>query len=60
MSWAAPARTVPEVARVLRPGSQLIFCARSVLMTLVAWSDETGPSDRLERDYFGLNAIEED
>lgn len=59
MSWADPARTVPEAARVLRPGGQLIFCATSVLMILVAWNEETGATDRLERDYFGLAAIEE-
>jgi SAM-dependent methyltransferase len=57
MSWADPARTVPEAARVLRPGGQLIFCATSVLMTIVAWDEDSGPADRLERDYFDLNAV---
>jgi SAM-dependent methyltransferase len=59
MSWADPAYTVPEAARVLRPGGRLIFCATSVLMLLVGWNDQTGPSNQLERDYFGLGAISE-
>lgn len=59
MSWADPARTVPEAARVLRPGGHLIFCATSVLLLLVGWDENAGPSNRLERDYFGLAAISE-
>lgn len=59
MSWADPARTVPEAARVLRPGGTLIFCATSVLMLLVGWDDEAGPTDRLERDYFALTSLSE-
>jgi hypothetical protein len=59
MSWADPSRTLPEAARVLRPGGQLIFCATSVLLLLVGWDDELGPSNQLERDYFGLAAISE-
>ena len=59
VSWADPARTVPEAARVLRLGGRLIFCATSVFMLLVGWDDESGPSDHLERDYFGLAAISE-
>lgn len=59
MSWADPSRTVPEAARVLRPGGKLIFCATSVLMLIAGWNDESVPTDQLERDYFGLDAISE-
>jgi len=59
MSWADPARTLPEAARVLRPGGRLVFCATSVFMLLVGWDDEVGPSNQLERDYFGLSALSE-
>ncbi|MGH2356365.1 MAG: class I SAM-dependent methyltransferase, partial [Chloroflexota bacterium] len=57
MSWGDPDRTVPEVARVLRPGGLLVFCASSPFLRL-CWDDEAGqwgaPGDRLRRDYFGL------
>lgn len=57
MSWGDPDRTVPEVARILRPDGTLIFCATSPLFRL-CWDDRQGkwggPGDRLRRDYFGL------
>ena len=56
MSWGDPDRTVPEVARVLRPGGVLIFCATSPLFA-ICWDDEIdGPGDRLRADYFALHA----
>lgn len=58
MSWADPARAVPEAARVLRAGGRLIFCATSVFMLLVGWDDEVGPSNHLECDYFGLSGAQ--
>ncbi len=55
MSWGDPDRTVPEVARVLRPGGTLVFCATSPLFTM-CWDDRIdGPGDRLGADYFGLH-----
>lgn len=55
MSWGDPDRTVPEVARVLRPGGILVFCATSPLFT-ICWDDQRdGLGDRLQRAYFGLH-----
>jgi ubiquinone/menaquinone biosynthesis C-methylase UbiE len=55
MSWADPDRTVPEVARVLRPGGVLVFCVTSPLF-IVCYDDQAdAPGDRLRREYFGLH-----
>lgn len=55
MSWGDPDRTVPEVARVLRPGGILVFCATSPVFS-ICWNDRHDrPADRLRRDYFGLH-----
>lgn len=52
MSWGDPVRTVPEVARVLRPGGVLIFCATSPLFAM-CWDDRIGgPGACLQADYF--------
>lgn len=54
MSWGDPDRTVPEVARVLRSGGVLIFCATSPLFVM-CWDDDIdGPGDRLRTSYFGM------
>ncbi len=59
MSWGDPDRTLPEVARVLRPGGILVFCAASPLF-IVCWDEQIdGPGERLRRDYFGLHTVEE-
>jgi SAM-dependent methyltransferase len=56
MSWGDHDRTVPEVARVLRPGGILVFCATSPLFT-ICWDDRRGgPGSRLRWDYFGLHS----
>jgi SAM-dependent methyltransferase len=59
LSWGDPDRTVPEVARVLRPGGVLVFCATSPLFRL-CWDARRGrwgaPGDRLRAAYFGLRA----
>jgi SAM-dependent methyltransferase len=59
MSWADPNRTVPEAARVLRPGGLLVFCATSPLFQ-ACWDDAANvATDRLQHDYFGMHAIAE-
>jgi len=54
--WADPERWVPEAARLLRPGGQLIFLTNSVLVVL-CWPDEGLPGDRLLRSQFELGRL---
>ncbi len=58
MSFADPYLTVPEVARLLRPGGLFAFSHASTIIDL-AWADDAERAgDRLVRDYFGLHRIE--
>jgi SAM-dependent methyltransferase len=54
MTFADPYLTVPEVARVLRPGGLFAFDIATPLIWL-CWGDgEEPPGPELVRDYFGL------
>lgn len=58
MGFADPYRTVPEVARVLRPGGRLVFNAPTPWIW-VAWGEDGLPATREMRgDYFGLRRAE--
>lgn len=60
MTFADPYRTVPEAARLLRPGGLFAFSDESPIMSL-AWAEgDEHPTDRLVRDYFGLHAMPDD
>lgn len=59
MSWADPYRTVPEVARVLRPGGRFAFNAATPWIYVCAQGGEGPPSERLVHPYFGLHRAEE-
>lgn len=55
MSFCDPSRTVPEVARLLRPGGLFAFCGGTPWLT-VCEDPATGElRRRLARDYFGLS-----
>jgi SAM-dependent methyltransferase len=57
--WADPDRWVPEAARLLRPGGQLIFLTNSYLMTLcMPPENDVAATDRLLRPGFGMGRIE--
>jgi SAM-dependent methyltransferase len=57
--WADPARWVPEAARLLRPGGQLVFLTNSLLMALCApEEDNVAATERLLRPAFGMYRIE--
>jgi SAM-dependent methyltransferase len=59
--WCDPYKWIPEAARLLRPGGQLIFLINGVLLTLCSPLDagpDTPVSERLERPYFGLHRID--
>jgi SAM-dependent methyltransferase len=54
-TFTDPARTVPEVARLLRPGGLFAFNIASPLLWLtIADGDDAPPGTRLRRDYFGM------
>jgi SAM-dependent methyltransferase len=56
--WCDPYRWIPEAARLLRPGGELIFLVNSVLLMLTI-PDEDGPAgERLRRPYFGMHRFE--
>ena len=60
MTFADPYRTVPEAARLLRPGGLFAFSHGSTIETL-AWADGAEyPTDRLVRDYFGLHEVRDE
>jgi SAM-dependent methyltransferase len=59
MNFADPYRTVPEVARVLRPGGLFAFNHLSPILDL-CWPDGADRAgDRLVRDYFGMHRIDD-
>jgi SAM-dependent methyltransferase len=57
MSWADPYRTVPEAARVLRPGGRLVFNTSTPWLYVSQGRD--GPTEALTSPYFGLHRVEE-
>jgi ubiquinone/menaquinone biosynthesis C-methylase UbiE len=58
MTWGDPYRTVPEAARLLRPGGLLAFSHTSALAH-IAMNTETGLVEPvLHADYFGLYRVE--
>ena len=60
LSWCDPYRTVPETARLLRPGGLLAFSGSTPFRDICydATTDDVGP--RLVGDYFALHEIAED
>ena len=57
--WADPDRWVPEAARILRPGGELIFLVNSTLLTLCVPAENDLPAgDRLLRPAFGMYRVE--
>ena len=60
MTFADPYRTVPEAARLLRPGGLFAFNHGSTIETLCWVEGEERPGDRLVVDYFGMHAMVDD
>jgi SAM-dependent methyltransferase len=57
--WADPYRWVPEAARLLRPGGELIFLTNSALLTLcVPEASDSAAAERLLRPAFGMHRVE--
>ena len=58
VSFCPPDVTVPEVARLLRPGGLLAFCQTTPLLYLT-WDERRQRQDtRLHRSYFGLGRLD--
>jgi SAM-dependent methyltransferase len=59
MTFADPYQTVPEAARLLRPGGLLTFSMYTPILD-IAWPEGGDhPGDRLAIDYWDLYALEE-
>ncbi len=57
--WADPYRWIPEAARLLRPGGELIFLGNSTLLSLCVPDEDGAPAtDRLLRPQFGMHRFE--
>ena len=59
--WCDPYRWIPEAARLLRPGGELIFLVNGTLLMLCTPEDatvQTPIGDRLARSYFGMHRFE--
>jgi len=57
--WCDPYAWIPEAARLLRPGGQLIFLVNSVLLMLAAPDDDDQPAtEKLLRPYFGMHKFD--
>jgi SAM-dependent methyltransferase len=57
MTFADPYVTVPESARLLRPGGLLAFSHTTPLAT-ICWSEEDVLEPELQQPYFGLHRLE--
>ena len=55
--WCDPYRWIPEAARLLRPGGQLIFM-RNTDLRMVCSSDEELVAERLVRPLRGMNRLD--
>ena len=58
--WADPYRWIPEAARLLRPGGELVFLGNGLILMLAAPDLEAdgAATDRLLRPYFGSHRYE--
>jgi len=59
MTFADPHRTVPEAARLLRPGGLFAFSTHTPIVELAWPVGAEHPGEALVRDYWGMHAIEE-
>lgn len=53
--WADPHRWIPEAARLLRPGGELVFLGNSVVFMLCCREDDTPPDERMQHAQRGMH-----
>ena len=53
--WCDPYRWIPEAARILRPGGELVFLGRSYLSMLTSPDEDLPATEQLQRDHFGMH-----
>lgn len=59
--WADPYRWLPEAARLLRPGGELVFLGNSTVLMLCVPDDDGEPAtDRMLRPQFGMHRFDWD
>jgi SAM-dependent methyltransferase len=56
--WADPYRWIPEAARLLRPGGELVFLRNSTLLILCSPIEGGAVGERLLRPQFGMHRFE--
>jgi SAM-dependent methyltransferase len=58
-NWCDPYAWIPEAARLLRPGGQLIFLVNSVQLILtLPEQDDLPATEQLQRPYFGMHRFQ--
>ena len=56
--WADPYEWIPEAARPLRPGGDLVFLVNGLISILCMQETEIPPTNELRRPYFELHRVE--
>jgi SAM-dependent methyltransferase len=56
--WADPYRWIPEAARLLRPGGELVFLRNSTLVILCSPEEDVPAEERLHRPQFGMHRFQ--
>ena len=56
--WADPYKWIPEAARLLRPGGQLIFLINATILMLCMPDEERAATNEMLRPYRGLHRLE--
>jgi SAM-dependent methyltransferase len=57
--WADPFRLIPEAARLLRPGGQLLFLRNSTLVILCSPEGQDPAKECLQRPQFGMHRFDQ-
>jgi len=57
MSFCDPDHTLPEAARVLRPGGRLVFCMTTPWVYLTYDDDRERQTRKLRHSYFGMHVF---